>query len=437
MPAEPKLTRPATGLARLAPAELRLAAGRLSWGVADQAVSSLSNFALGLYVAHTFDVVAFGAFSLAYISYAVVLNASRGCGTDPLLVRFSGAEPEAWRRASAAASATGVGVGIAAGAFSVAVGLVLSAPVGPAFVALGIALPALMLQDSWRFAFFAAGQGARALVNDLVWTLLMVSVLGALHVLGWGSVVACLLAFGGTALVAGLFGIFQAGVRPRPVLVPGWLHEHRQLAGRYMLENVSASGASQIRAIVLGIVTGLAAVGYLRGAELLMGPFLVVLMGLSQVAVPEAARALQRSTARLRQFCLLLGTGQAAAAALWGGLLLLVLPQGLGGLVLDDVWPGAQPLIPVLTLHVMSACLLTAAMAGLRAYGAARRSLAVQLVTSSLYVTLSALGAWLGGALGAAIGSLVANTLGTALAWQQLETARYSHEKTAGSPTSQ
>jgi O-antigen/teichoic acid export membrane protein len=66
-------------------------AGRLGWGVADQAVGSASNFALSLYVAREFGPRAFGAFSLAFVTFTVFLNASRGTATDPLMVRYSGA----------------------------------------------------------------------------------------------------------------------------------------------------------------------------------------------------------------------------------------------------------------------------------------------------------------------------------------------------------
>ena len=57
---------------------------RLGWGVADQAVSSLTNFGVSIYVARTLGAVQFGAFSLAYVTYAFALNASRGLATDPL-----------------------------------------------------------------------------------------------------------------------------------------------------------------------------------------------------------------------------------------------------------------------------------------------------------------------------------------------------------------
>jgi O-antigen/teichoic acid export membrane protein len=65
---------------------------RIGWGVADQAVSSLTNFAVSIYVARTLGAEKFGAFSLAYVTYAFALNASRGLGTDPLMVRFSGTD---------------------------------------------------------------------------------------------------------------------------------------------------------------------------------------------------------------------------------------------------------------------------------------------------------------------------------------------------------
>ena len=80
---------------------LRQGAGRLSWGLADQAVSSLTNSAMSIYIARELGAVPFGAFSLAYVTYSFALNASRGLATDPLTVRFSGADLPVWRRAVA------------------------------------------------------------------------------------------------------------------------------------------------------------------------------------------------------------------------------------------------------------------------------------------------------------------------------------------------
>src|SRR5215212_5768949 len=135
---------------------------RLGWGVADQGISSVSNFALGLFVARSFGASSFGAFALAYITYTVIINASRGLATDPLLVRYSGDASDRWRSATSAATGTALAVGVAAGVLCVVAGLLLPDSVGPVFVALGVGLPGLTLQDSWRFAFFACRRGSSA-----------------------------------------------------------------------------------------------------------------------------------------------------------------------------------------------------------------------------------------------------------------------------------
>jgi O-antigen/teichoic acid export membrane protein len=186
-----------------------------------------------VYVAREYGPEAFGVFSLAFITFTVILNASRGTATDPLMVRYSGATGGRWCVATAAASATGIMVGTVAGVGCVVAGLLLPQPVGPALIALGVVLPGLMLQDSWRFAFFAAGRPRAALLNDVVWTVLLLLALVVVHCAGNQAdpvgVVLCLVAFGGTASIAAMFGLQQTRVLPWPSLVPGWLREHREL----------------------------------------------------------------------------------------------------------------------------------------------------------------------------------------------------------------
>ncbi|WP_425472296.1 hypothetical protein [Streptomyces cyaneus] len=404
----------------------RALAGRLSWGLADQAASSMSNFAVGIYVARSLGVTAFGVFSLAWVTYGVVLNVSRGLATDPLMVRFSGVSDASWRAAVARSSGTALGVGAALGAASVVVGLALGGRVGPAFACLGVMLPGLLLQDAWRFAFFAAGAGRKAFVNDVVWGVALVpAMVVAAHM---GSVAAFVLAWGGSAAVASVYGCFQSGIRPHMSGAREWLREHRDLGYRYLVENVSNSGASQLRAYGLGAIVGVGAVGVVRGAELLLGPFLALLMGLSLVTVAEAARVLRRAPHRLGRFCLLLGGGQAVAALLWGGALLLVPDRG-GEFVLGGVWSSASELIVPVTLGVAGAGLGTGAAAGLRALGMARRSLRSQLIASVCYVIGGLGGAAVAGTVGSAWGVAAATVSGSAVWWLQLRSALREHHQ--------
>ncbi|MET9543773.1 hypothetical protein [Streptomyces sp. 135] len=415
------MTPMATGRQKTArPTARRAMVGRLSWGLADQAASSLTNFAVGIYVARSLGLAAFGVFSLAWVTYGVVLSVSRGLATDPLVVRFSGVPDASWRGAVARSSGAALGVGAAIGAACLVAGLALGGRVGPAFAGLGVMLPGLLLQDAWRYSFFAAGAGRKAFVNDLVWGVALVpAMVVAARV---GSVAAFVLAWGASAAVAAVYGCFQSGIRPRLTGAREWLREHRDLGYRYLAENVSTSGASQLRAYGLGAIAGVGAVGAVRGAELLLGPFLAVLMGLSLVTVAEAARVLRRAPHRLGAFCLLLGGAQAVAALLWGAALLLV-PDRAGELVLGDVWSSASQLIVPATLGVAFAGLGTGAAAGLRALAAAGRSLRSQLFASACYVGGGLGGAAVAGTVGSAWGVAAATVCGSAVWWLQLRSA--------------
>ncbi|MEU5397983.1 hypothetical protein ABZ348_01600 [Streptomyces sp. NPDC005963] len=423
----PKTLEPAADRATSArPTAKRAIVGRLSWGLADQAVCSMTNFAVGIYVAHSLGLVSFGVFSLAWVTYGVVLSVSRGLATDPLMVRFSGVSVASWREAAARSSGTALGVGVTIGAVCVAVGLGLGGSVGSAFACLGVVLPGLLLQDAWRFSFFAAGSGRKAFLNDLLGGIALIpAMVVAARV---GSVAAFVLAWGTAAAVAAGYGCFQSGIRPRLTQVREWLREHRDLGYRYLVENVGVSGAAQLRAYGLGLLVGVSAVGVVRGAELLLGPFLAVLMGLSLVTVAEAARVLRRAPHRLGRFCFLLGGGQAVGALLWGAALLLV-PDRAGELVLGDVWHSASALIVPATLGVAGASLGVGAAAGLRALAAARRSLRCQLFASACYVSGGLGGAAVAGTVGSAWGVAAATVSSSVVWWLQLRSALREHHQ--------
>ncbi|QDQ09188.1 hypothetical protein [Streptomyces spectabilis] len=404
----------------------RAMAGRLSWGLADQAVCSMNNFAVGVYVARSLGLTAFGVFSLAWVTYGVVLSVSRGLATDPLVVRFSGVPTASWRTATARSSGTALGVGTAVGAVCLVVGLGVGGRVGPAFACLGVVLPGLLLQDAWRFSFFAAGTGRKAFTNDVLGCVALVP--GMVLAARVGSVGAFVLAWGAAAAVAAGYGCLQSGIRPRLTGAPQWMREQRDLGSRYLVENVGVSGAGQLRAYGLGAIVGVSAVGVVRGAELLLGPFLAVLMGLSLVTVAEAARVLRQAPHRLRLFCLLLGGGQAVAALLWGAALLPV-PDRFGELVLGGVWHSASELIVPAALGVAGAGLGSGAAAGLRALAAARRSLRSQLFASACYVGGGLGGAAVGGTVGSAWGVAAATACGSAAWWLQLRSALREHHR--------
>jgi O-antigen/teichoic acid export membrane protein len=407
-------------------------ARRLGWGVVDQAVSSLQNFLLGAYIAKSLGPASLGAFALALLAYGIVLNASRGLSTDPLLVRYTGRPDIRWQSAVAASSAVALAVGIIGGLACIAFGLVLGrvSPLNPtasAFFVLGTVLPMLTMQDSWRYAFFASAQGLKAFINDVVWTVAMIVLLVVLETTTDPSLPWALAAFGGSAALAALLGSIQANVVPSPKAVMSWLRKHRDLGARFLAENVTLGASGQVRSVVVAAIGGLVAVGAIRGAEMLIGPVIALLMGVSQVAVPEAARSLERGRDSLVRTCLMLSVGLSSLALAWGITVLLLFPFGMGEFVLGSVWPSAHALIPGVMISAAAGCLHVGPSAGLRALNRADLTLPCQLTVTILLITLGAIGALLWAAPGAVWGTAIAAIAGAAIWWRQLWKAERSH----------
>jgi len=396
---------------------------RLGWGVADQAVSSITNFVMVLYVAHTVGAAQFGAFSLAYVTYSFALNTSRGLTSDPLIVRFSGVDLRTWRGAVASCTGTAAVVGLAAGACVLAVAPLLGGTAGFAFVGLGLTLPVLLLQDSWRFAFFAIGRGSQAFLNDLIWAVALLPALISLRAADVKNIFWFVFAWGAAAGVAAAAGLLQARVVPRLSGAWGWLTRHRDLGFRYLAENMTNSLSSQLRTYGLGFIAGLAAVGYVQAASTLLGPIMVVFMGMGMVGIPEAARILRRSPGHLWRFCLLLSGGLACVAVAWGSVLLVALPRGLGSALLGPIWLPAYPLILPYTISIIGVCTWCGATAGLHALAAAPRSLRAMVLASVATLVGGLLGAVQGGALGSVRGLAVASWIGAVIWWWQLRAA--------------
>ena len=401
---------------------VRRASRRLSWGIADQAMSSVSNFAVNIYIARTLGAVQYGAFALAYVTYGFAVNASRGLGTDPLLVRFSGTHHPTWRRAVARSTGTATIVGLVLGACALVACTLLSGTTSLAFLALGLTLPGLLLQDSWRFAFFAHGRGSQAFLNDTIWTVALLPSLVLLRRTGHADVFWFVFAWGAAATVAAAFGPLQARVLPKFTGTWEWVSQHRDLGPRYLAEGTLNSSQNQLRNYGVSIILGLASLGYVQAANTLMGPFMVIFFGMGLVLLPEAARILRKSPRHLPLFCACASGGLALLGLAWGVVLLVTLPIGLGHFMLGSLWQPTYPLVLPSTIAIMGGCVQAGAGTGLHALGSARRSLRAMVLASALFVVCGLAGA-AAGAFGTMCGAAVASWIGALLFWLQLRHA--------------
>jgi O-antigen/teichoic acid export membrane protein len=389
------------------PRAYRALFGRMSWTVVDQALSSVSNFVLGLIIARLAGPAEFGAFTIAYIVYVLALGISRSCASDPLMVRSSHLTGEETRRNAGAVALVSLALGIAAGILSVAVGMLLGGSTGRCLVALGVFLPALLVQDAWRFVFFTTRRPAAAAANDGVWLIAQLVLFVMLASGGLVSGAWMVVAWGLGAVPAVAVGLLQ--IRPLVVISDGplWFSRHRDLSIPFIGEFLLASAGTQLTFLVLGAVAGLAALGGLRAAQLLFGPLTMVFLAIRSALIPEAARSARHSRQRLRTLVVLVSVGLCAAALAFL-LAVLALPATIKHEILGDTWSRARTAVLPLGLALAAAGLTVGPSIGLRSLEAANRGLAVRLVVLPVTVALALCGVLADGGRGAAYGLALA-----------------------------
>jgi len=393
-------------------------ARRALWGVADQMLSSGTNFALGVFVARSATPSEFGVYGLIFATYLIALNVARPLSSEALLIRFTGAPPAAWAAAVHGSAGSVVVVGSVLGVICILAGLSLGGFEGTAFVVLGVALPGLLLQDAWRLAFFGGGRGRAALVNDLVWAVVLVPVIAVLVLTGRDTPLAVIIAWAVSANVAAVIGIAQMGIAPHPASARAWLRDQRDLGRPLLADRMATNGVAELAPYAIGAIAGLPAIGAIRAAQLLLGPFGVIFQGISLISLPEAVRMAKRPRRRLLPATIMFTAGL-VILVLITGLVLSLLPEVIGRALLGQTWTSARETLLPYTLVVAGMMFGAGPNVGLRALGAAVESMRVGIVRSILFLIGTLVGASVGAAPGAALGMAAGQWLGNGVSWAQ------------------
>jgi hypothetical protein len=391
---------------------------RAGWGFLDQGLSSLTNFGVSVFAAATLSAEQFGTFALIWGAYSAILGVSAGLTSIPLTVRFSAVVGERLAHAQRAALGAALGLGLLGSLAFYSAALIVGGSAGAPLIAMGVVLPGLMTQDTWRYVFMARGQPARAAANDGCWALLQIVGMSALVLFIGVSAPSLLLAWGGAATGAAVIAIGQAGATPALRLSPRWLKTQWDLAARYAIETSAIRVGPFLVAAGVGAVAGVKTVGALRGAGLLVATVPnLMFTGIGFVAVPEGVRLIESHPLKLPRVVRIVSAGAVAITAMWcavaiGGSLLL------GRYVLGATWPLARPVLVVTGIGVICTGLGLGPAVGLWILADARRSVRVRLV-SSLLAFFAVPAAVAGGARGAALAVTIAAALSAVLWWWQ------------------
>lgn len=379
---------------------------RVGWSVADQAVCSITNAALSFVAARSVSASAFGAFALAFTAYSLLVGLERVLVGQPLNMRTTRMPPEHFRREVSGALGSGFALGVASGGVLVVIGVLLGGDGQGAFVAMGVVLPALLLQDACRMALFAQRRPAAALANDLTWGAAQVVSMGYLVIRGSHHVAPYILAWGVAAFIAALVGLRQipGSVSLRGAV--GWLVAHHDLTRYLTWSIIAVLGAQQLSFMFVGVYGSLRDVGSLRGAQAVIAPWNVLASGAVAVALPALARR-DDLTRQLRlRFALVVTIGLTAFGVVMVSFLFLV--PAAGHALLGETWKGAHDVLFMIFLGSLGNTVAVAPACILDALGEVRSPFRGAVVMAPLMVLLSAIGVAWGGPNGAAAGLAIA-----------------------------
>lgn len=382
-------------------------AGRLRWGLVDQASSAASNFSLNIWVAATATPDEFGAFSLVYVAYLTCLGLSRAIGGEVLLIGNAPRRDDdrEWLDALAAASALGWAGAAAFAALAVFLGGSTVSVVLP----LVIGLPVLILQDTLRYVFISDKRPERAAMIDLVWLALFLVFAVPLSVLerfpvtallvycwvGAGIASTLVTSHGRTAMRSGLVNATRAS---------RWVRSGVRTISLTVSEFAATSGAGYALIFALPALAGREEVAALRGAQVLFGPVNVIVSAIPLVGIPYI-RQRRLETAKRRAWPM----AGIALALLSVSLLALIvsLPDSMGTLLLGLNWPLVEVVLPIYAAERAISIIGFARLAQLRADSRTATGTRARSVGAVVGLSTGLVGAARWGAQGAAVGILL------------------------------
>lgn len=376
-------------------------------GVFDQGLSSLTNFAPQFTAAVLLTVGGFADVSIALLISLLSVEIIRAITGEVLLTMPALAGDRAFvRRAvsTALSMALLLATVIAVGGLVLARGDTRTTVVVAAFVT-----PFVAVQDVWRFVGFSSNDLSAVITSDGLWCVFLAAGYAPYLSFCTPTAAGLVLVWGVAALPSALIMSARGG-RPglrNPVL---WFRESDWRAVRYCAEYLADRGSSSIGLLVAGAVSGAIVVSTVRGCQLLAGPVLVLVNGLSFVLAPQAVRVFVNAPEMFGRWIVVRSISLAAAGSTVV-LVITALPASLGTKVLGDIWPEAVRLRVALAVYIAAGSISVVLRLGVRAKGGERSSLRMRRALFPLLLGTPVLGAATGGATGCMWGVSVATSV--------------------------
>lgn len=260
--------------------------------LADQMISSASNFLLGVIIARAGGAESLGTFGVAFLVWLGVVGANRALVTEPMTVTGS-TEPKDAQIPEGLLATLALSVAFAVALAGVGLGVELAGIKGTALIALSVWIPSLLAQDYCRCMSFRLQRPDHALISDATFAVVQVAASAALFAIGSHSTAAFMSAWGLGATAGAVAGVIVNGTRLR---ARGGFAHLRALWRRsrwFLAEFGTAFPADQGYLLLLPVLLGTIQFGFYRAGTGLVGPVVVILIAGGNIGLPESVRRLR------------------------------------------------------------------------------------------------------------------------------------------------
>ncbi len=316
-------------------------------GTLDQVFSSVSNGLILFALAVVAGVDEFGRISLMFTLLAAAVGLLRGAlGTTLLL--SAGREDRVIREHGGHAVAAALLAGAVMGVIVLVFGL--SSGITTETYTLALAVPVVLMQDVLRYVAITVNSPHLAALWDGLWCAASVVLLMLTWTSpGWLTTEWLVGGWCAMALIALLGLMFHLRVRPRFTGLGAWLRD----GGRDRLRYGVDAGLEQVTVfIVLVLVASWVdpeAVAAVRGATAVLAPLAIVMTAVPLLVIPESARS-GRHPVQTWRLLVKVAVGLSAIAAI-AGVILRVLPDGIGRMLLGDSFAPTREIIVVMSVQ--------------------------------------------------------------------------------------
>ena len=260
--------------------------------LADQLVSSATNFGVGVLIARAGGANALGAFGIAFLVWLAAVGVNRALVTEPMTVGDATDSGDA-RLSEGMASTLLLGLGWVGLLVLVWGGLLLAGQNVVVLLALAPWMPSLLVQDYWRCTGFRLHRADRALISDVVFAVAQGSVTFVLFALDVHSVAAYLASWGIGGTAGAIVGLAIARV---DLVVRGGLTHLRALWARsrwFLADFGTAFVSDQGYLLLLPVLIGTAQFGVYRAGVSLIGPAVIIFLAGGNFGLPQCVRRLR------------------------------------------------------------------------------------------------------------------------------------------------